>query len=46
VVVDGAVVMEVVVVMGLPVEMVEKDYLMNDHIRFTTYHQLDFDHQT
>ena len=28
------------------VEVVDEDYLMNDLVRFGTYHQLDFDHRS
>ena len=42
VVVGLMVVMKVVVVLGFKVEV---DKLMNDHVRFSTYHQQDFNHQ-
>jgi len=41
--VDGD--MMVVDVVDVKVEVKEEDLLMNDHVRFGTYHQLDFNHQ-
>ena len=32
--------------MDARVEMVEEDYLMDDHVHFGMYHRLDFDHRS
>ena len=39
----------VVVVVGgeiVIVKVVDEDYLMNNFVRFSTYHRIDFDHQS